>query len=256
MTTSAVIPVNGNIERGCGYRQQGAVYITCGLAPEGYGGPLEDFLLDPPVLVPEHLQVPDRGVTVLERDGVFHVVDRVGSAHYPNVADFIEETRRFGLSRRLPINFEFEKLTSESRIILCHERAYVGTWSEYRAEDPKGPWHCPKSVVGPGRPGHPEATDGPCLGIVWEDITEGEVVSVELDGPLAGREIVKRTMPSFEYRGHARPSDSEPEYALAFFMSMPITAIEVVRDRVSNQHESAWQKASAADGIQVEIVDE
>lgn len=45
------------------------------------------FLCDPPVLVDDwHLS--PVGVQLIERNGITHIIDWVGSMYYPNVADF------------------------------------------------------------------------------------------------------------------------------------------------------------------------
>jgi hypothetical protein len=96
--------------RGCGTRVKGGIYAECKLSP--FGMPIEHFLIDPPNPIPDDLGLTPVGVKLFERDGVFHILDWVGSAHYKNVADFIEETRNFGASRRLSKSTDFSKLTA------------------------------------------------------------------------------------------------------------------------------------------------
>lgn len=67
--------------RGCGYRQPGGAYFAVPLAPGGR--PVEEFLIDPPVVVEDaaRLSLTSVGVAVFERDGVTHLVDIVGREH-------------------------------------------------------------------------------------------------------------------------------------------------------------------------------
>ncbi len=87
-------------KRGCGVRQKGGLYAECAISPSGK--PIEEFLFDPPIIVPAGFAVPTRGVVLVERAGIWHVVDRVGNEFYPSPADMAEEIKRFGLSRRIP----------------------------------------------------------------------------------------------------------------------------------------------------------
>ena len=75
-------------ERGCGSRKKGGVYLT---VAEGPGGkPIEHFLIDPPIPVDlQQLGIGPRGIHLVERNGVWHVFDVVGTKHYPNVADYV-----------------------------------------------------------------------------------------------------------------------------------------------------------------------
>ncbi len=114
------------VRRGCGSRKEGGVYLECGLAVGGR--PIEDFIFDPP-LDEERLPIewlkPSRTPQLFEREGVNHVVIWVGEDFYPNVFDFIEETRVAGASRRVPKTFDFSKLTASSRMYFVHAHAAV-----------------------------------------------------------------------------------------------------------------------------------
>src|SRR5579859_7564153 len=98
--TSAPLATSG-ARRGCGYRQPGGAYFAVPLGPGGR--PVEEFLIDRPIVVDAaKLGAAAVGVTLLERDGVTHVLDIVGREHYPTVAEFVDEVRRLGVSRRAP----------------------------------------------------------------------------------------------------------------------------------------------------------
>ncbi len=201
-------------ERGCGQRIPGAVYLETKLG-EG-GQPIQDYLIDPPVPVDmEALGITPVGVKLIEMGGVTHVFDYVGSSHYPNVADVVEEAMRLGVSRRISRNLDLSKLTSDSRLILIHERAYVGNVSAYSSVQPLV---CPK-------PEHVVTDEGCCAGVWWEDIADGDVEKdVSDDDPRT----VRRLMPSFSYVGRMRPEEVDPEYRPAMFMSVPIGQVTVI----------------------------
>jgi len=104
MNPAKAIPVL----RGCGTRCRGGLYAECGMGPNG--SPVENFLMDPPVLLDfARIGVIPRGTHLVERNGATHLFDWIGAESYPNVADFIEEVRRFGLSRRLSPKLDFSK---------------------------------------------------------------------------------------------------------------------------------------------------
>lgn len=225
-------------ERGCGRRQKGGVYLEVGLSDHGY--PIEHFLLDPPVPVDPEWGMAARGVTLIEIEGVTHVLDHVGSEHYPNVADFVEETRRYGASRRAQKSLEFAKLTPESRLLLSHSLAGVVNMRDYPD------WTCPKDNPEHTREALPFGQT--CAGVWWRDIEGGEPVEGDTPG------LVYREMPSFGYLAHRRPRTVRAVYYEALFLSLPLTRIAVVRDD-EDAHLDALEAASAAQ-LPVEEVDE
>lgn len=221
--------------RGCGTRRKGGVYWEVRLGTGPKARPLEDFIVDPPQPVPPQLSITPRGVQPIEVGGVTHVVDYVGSEYYPNVADWLEEVRRYGVSRRIAESFDFGKLTPESRILLIHSRAWVGNSAAY------GAFSCPTRAVG-----HP-ADAACCAGVWWRDV-EGGVPLVDGSGdPL----IVRRTMPSFTYTAAHRPDGVAPDYRAAFFASFPATRLVVI----AGGHERALARAERAH-LNVDVVEE
>jgi hypothetical protein len=232
------------VERGCGRRKQGAIYFECGLGP--VGRPVDDFLIDPPERLGEFDATPI-GVQLIERAGTYHVIDWVGSESYPNVADFVEEVRRFGLSRRAAKVLPFQLISPASRIILVHERAWIDNWEYYR--EPKVLtgheqefYTCPRGIDQ-----HMVAQAGPCAGLWWED-----VVGALPSSMVPGSGI--RQMPSFEYMCKPR-SDVLPErYEPAFFASFPISRIAVVK-APDGGHAEALAKARTCTRLPVEETD-
>lgn len=116
------------VERGCGYRTEGGVYLESGLAPGGV--PLEHFILDPPIILDIDCKT---GVQLWEHPGtkVTHIIDWIGTKHYPYAPDVIEEGRKYGFSRRVTKNIRWEDLDDRSRIILVHEKAILENRSKF-----------------------------------------------------------------------------------------------------------------------------
>jgi hypothetical protein len=205
----------------------------------------------------------------LDHVSTHYVLDVIGQSNYPNVADFIEETRRYGVSRRISRNSDFSLLDENSRLVLIHERAWITNADEYiRARERS--W-CPRDI-----PGH--LTENPyamCAGLWWEDIEKGKEPGEDDRNAVLtyGRKIrndqpgvqmhlqrenpraVIREMATFRYRGMRRPDRVVPKYQHAMFATFPIPLIEVVRDRAGGTHEAATEAARKS-GISVEVVDE
>ncbi len=232
------------VERGCGTRKQGGIYAEFGCGPGG--SPIEDFLVDPPIVInPQDLGLTPVGVRLVERDGVWHILDWVGSESYPNVADYVEETRRAGLSRRLAKTLDFSKLTEQSRILLVHARAhtdvfhlYADRWTGLRYN------RCPKNIEAHSLPDYPDM----CAGFWWEDVT-GASADPILQTYVLGRSMsdqpraVIRRMPSFTYAAAAQPDDFAPAYRPAIFASFPIHRLVVIKGK-HGEHKAGIQAAS------------
>ncbi len=229
-------------ERGCGKRKKGGIYAECGLSP--VGRPLEDFLIDPPIL--PNFDVPTLGMKpIQDPHGVVHLVDWVGEEHYPNVWDFIEEVRRMGLSRRVSSSAPLDKLTRQSRILLVHKTAYVHNRAEIPTMD--RPWTCP---TGKHDPGEVEAM---CLGMpLWlVEPREGDTLfPAAIDGSTFG--TMTRKMPSFTYKAGYVIGGFEPVYSGAIFASFPISRLAVIAGGTTEEMERAQ---SALNGAQLPVVE-
>lgn len=228
--------------RGCGAsRTAGGIYIEVPLSP--YGKPIEDFLVDPPVRIDKvTFGLSPVGVKPIPRDGVYHVFDWVGSEYYPNVADFIEEVKRLGLSRRIPKTFNFSLLSMESRIILLHSKGWDNNHELY-ITDAK----CPKCNK---EHDHPRIRPM-CVKLYWENIDGGTPTAQNI-----GERFVIRSMPAFQYLGRSKPDYiEEPSYELAVFLSLPIYNIVVVKDNDCGKHEEAMDLLSGCK-VPVNLVDE
>lgn len=243
-------------ERGCGKRQRGGIYIEAGRCTGPITKrcrPVWDFLVDPPI-PSARLGIPNRGVMIRERpdgSGIFDVYDRVGEEFYPNAADFVEEVRRMGLSRRIGQNADFGKLTRDSVILLAHPRAILNNhealkfalWDEL-GEYPNVPIKaCPCGNQDHNRVALRQAMipgSEMCVRLWYETIVRGE----ESFDPAKPPRTVERRMPSFAYEGRRAPEGFSPEWAEGIFMKYRIANLTVVKDAVAGTHAKAVDKAS------------
>ena len=190
-----------------------------------------------------------RGVKLYtDPSGATHILDWVGERYYPHVADFIEEVRRMGMSRRLPRTLDFSRLDPRSRVILIHARAWIDNAADYFAamgQWPPAAWDCPKKL-----PEHLREDNPPnmCAGLWWWDVPADRAIP---DQPAVGDFALGwRDMPSFSYlaRHSARLKGA---YRPAAFAALPITRLAVIRDDDQANLESA-QRAK----LEVEVCDE
>ena len=197
-------------ERACGRRIAGGVYAEVKITRDGSGAPVEYFLVDPPRPIDlAALGLTSVGVKLIEIEGVTHVFDVVGQEYYPYPADFVEETRQLGASRRLSANLDFEKLGPGSCLVLIHAKALIRNYLDYPLPE------CPKGMDRHATEPTPEM----CAGLWWGDLPE--------KGGEAGRVVRKNGV--VRYTGWERPADVEPRYAPAIFISLPITNLTVIR---------------------------
>lgn len=258
--------------RGCGSRIQGDVYATLPLGPGG--SPVEDFLFDPPIPVDaEALGVKPRGVKYVQGpDGVTHVLDWVGADNYPNAADFVEEVRTMGMSRKIPKNMDFGLLEPGSRLVVLHPRGYLKNWLEYWRYAGENGSGCPKR-----KPEHPTSEalrslggayvgDPPdrdwlwtsmgdpepppdlehCLGLLYGAVSGGEPQMYEWPGggTTETRNVVRVT-PGAVYPAMKSPPDLKPDFTLAMIASFPIVQLDVI-EAEDGSHEHGISVASTS----------
>lgn len=235
--------------------------------------PVDYFLTDPPHRIDAELEarlgLGNIGVKLIEQpdrdgnpSGIWNVWDIVGKeTHYPNVADFIQETRSMGISRRIESGASFELLTAQSRLILLHRKAWIDNYHDYYGalnlentelrnqgkEAMASDVGCPRRTLlernlfsGDPHSVDPEqnATDM-CLGIVFDDVDGGETL---YDPGLKSR-TVRRTIGDTTYLARHRPDGVTPEYGLAIFARFPIAQIDVIRDLSNGVHHERIAKA-------------
>jgi hypothetical protein len=214
---------------------------------------------------------------------VTHVFDIIGGENYPNVADWLEETRRLGVSRRLELGSteEYARLSPRSRLFLLHRRAVIDNPADYyaamsqtelgrlaRADCPK--YH-PQHTVGVMRETegaepfylYPDSPAPGCAALYWHDLQEGaesipehfRSIAEEEGGapaqPDSGR-FAERRLVSGTYRGYRRPEGVKPVYALGAFAVFPVARLQVIN--ASGEHTGRVERASAA-GVEVEEAD-
>jgi hypothetical protein len=175
--------VTSGARRGCGLRQPGGAYLAVPLSL--WGQPLEAFLIDPPTVVARTaLGLAPVGVSLIERDGVTHVLDIVGREHYPTVASFVDEARLLGVSRRISRRSEFARLSAESRLILLHPDADIANAPEFPSER-----RCPCEVSEHLVPGYADM----CARLWWQEPLIGAQhrLGIFLSLPIAQIEVVR-----------------------------------------------------------------
>lgn len=263
-------------ERACGFRVAGGAYLV---VPRSEGGSaVERFLIDPPVPVDLNaLGVSAVGTTLVPRSNngnqTFYVLDVVGENFYPNVADMIEEIRRYGVSRRIARTTDFSRIDRNSRLILIHARAQIDNFNDYYAERQLDEFWCPRDIPKHMLPN----VNVMCCSLYWEDVNDQVESAHAPDAPdgvfVYGKKMqfdqpgmhmhrrrheeraVVRTMPSLTYRGLRKPDGVKPQYRYAMFASFPIGLIEVVRDPAGGTHKDVVERARQS-GAQVVEVDE
>jgi hypothetical protein len=250
--------------RGCGTRSYGGIYIEVRLSP--FGLPPESFLVDPVREVPEGMGIPHRGVAIIERpdgSGIHDVWDRVGTKHYPNVEDFVRETKAHGISRRLSSKAEMSLLSRSSRLVLIHERAAILNADElYRAIDVEmqemvtaSKWTCRC-----GKPEHDryplytrDSVDMmPTCASCWREIVIG---GKELIDPDVPNRTVERTIGDTTYRARRSPLGVTPEYVEGIFGIFPISGLAVINDPHASKHVPNLEKAQQS-GLDVSLESE
>jgi hypothetical protein len=249
-------------QRACGERKPGGIYVEVALDGPFYVSVqtwIEEAMADPPLPAARIvLELPSgelitadevgaRGQVVARRLGerTWHIWDVVGRRDYPYPADFLEEVRTEGLSRRSPKTLRFDLLDEGSRIFLLHDLGWLHPADEYYARIPS--FTCPAGRAHP--PGEM------CAGLWWCDIDEADCQPVEggeaktFQGlPLRKRRIAQRT-----YRCAARPAGLRPQRARALIASFPIWRLAVVRSS-DGGHEDGERRAARA-GLPVALVE-
>lgn len=186
------------MNRGCGKRKPGGVYICTKLSPHGV--PLEEFIIDPPEPYEgEKFRVP----IIFEKNGMNHLLFWVGKEFYPFPSDFIEEVRRFGASKRVPVEFPIQKLSVGSLMFFVHPLAIIKNHDML----PPPPL-CPKRLKS-----H-LSNETYCLGHSYQ------VAPANAEG--------KRKVGDTIYDVTPFASDAPLEFAPGIFLRLPITDIDHV----------------------------
>ena len=175
--------VTSGARRGCGTRHPGAAYLAVPLGPGG--SPVEAFLIDPPIAVDaQALGLAAVGTTMIDRDGVTHVLDVVGREHYPTVAGFVDEARRLGISRRISKTAAFGRLTPDSRLLLLHPHALIANAAEFPPTGSRCPCDVEEHLA--------EGFSDMCARLWWEEPLEAAQrrLAIFASFPIAQIEVV------------------------------------------------------------------
>ena len=230
---ASITTIDSSIERGCGTRAEGGLYIC---VPTGSSGiPVEAFVLDPPIPWNEG---PFRGARLHKRDtGVTDLLLWVGAEYYPTVADFVVEGARHGFSKRVPVHREadYSSLDQDSRILLIHPRAIVKGSYELRPvlqgikpliqrPDPQAPRDCTHALR---RVEDKDTPDLSCTFCTWD-------LGVAFDTPA--HRIIERTSvttvvqtPSVQYSVMTPLYYDDPvEYSAGVILQLPFHHFEYV----------------------------
>ncbi len=261
------------VERGCGEREPGGVYVECGLSP--FGLPLEYFLIDPPQALPDGLDLinkpqlwtrvdPQTGSAVLDAETNEPIVDLliwIGQEHYEYCCDYIEEVEKFGASRRINPNLDLARLTTRSRMLLAHPRALNTLWQEQTLPEickKHLPWHDLTTALlqkaglreGSAEEGGGEEEGemhtplaqyraGPCLFKLWELMPQEaarETIALAGERPLCLREIGSTV---YSYRPTGERLDG---LVPGIFAALPITGFALIQYDDGSVNEKAKAK--------------
>jgi len=247
MPSTPTIPVaRAGISRGCGTaRTQGGVYLESGV---GTGGlPLEQFLLDPPQPYDTDQKI---GISVVpDGKGTFHVIDWVGAEHYPMPSDFLEEGRLHGFSRKVSRNSEFNKLTTDSRLMFVHPKAIITNATELA---PHLPDHRLRGRCAHfARSGDDAHLNDPTISCtrIWYALAEANSTRMTNDGMLLPeRQVAKDTSYIVEPLPAGAP---EPQYRPGIIAQVPITNISVIANTDGSHKATASRITQIVNGIPV-----
>jgi hypothetical protein len=201
-------------QRACGRRVAAGIYAETRLSP--FGEPVDSFIQCPPRPIDiEVWGLAPRGARLIEIEGIWHIFDIVSKADY-RVADYVEETRKKGASRRLSRVLDFSKLSPGSRLVLIHEQAIIQNYDRY----PQPPLVCCPLDI------HLARLDEMCAGLWWHDLPAFERQGEAQDMPYI------RTIPGgISYCAHPRPAGVRPLYRHGIFLSLPVTNLTVISGR-------------------------
>lgn len=225
--------------RGCGTRVLNGMYAVTKI---GIGGiPFHQCLIDPTIPIsPADFGATAIGVKLFQRGDVWHILDIVGENFYPLPVDFIEEARLYGVSRRLPSNLDFSRLTKKSMLFLAHKKAFLSNAGDYAEHIDFSDLHCPTHHQEHAENLVAKNGDKHCVGYLWCDAEVRRNKDVLTQTKFAGLPGVMRRLASAEYYiAGARPVS--PEYKTAIFMRVPITSLQVI----GNVDGEAGKKADA-----------
>jgi hypothetical protein len=256
-------PKASPIERGCGERKAGGLYIESGLSP--FGVSPEELMYDPALPLPPGLDLINKpqvlarvdresGEALLDPDTgrtIYDLYIWIGAEHYRHLPDFVEEARVAGVSRRISENVPVELLSQESFMILAHPHARIASWKELQL-----PRVCRKSMLRHDLAdfasleidplSEPDRRLGPCVFKTWETIGEEEAALVF---PRDGEEtLYYRQVGETRYRFY--PSGEQvAQWEPGFFMRLKPTGFALIQYGDKTVNEKA--KAKVMKGVEL-----
>lgn len=248
--------ITGNSKaRGCGgSRTKGGIYFESNGVDGGL--PLECFFVDPPIKVDlDELGISPIGTHLIEQNGVWNLLDVVGSEHYGDVADFIEEGRRLGFSRRSSLRRpeDYAKLTRESKHLFIHRRAFIENFEIFKGVQlMEAGLKCPR-----GKEEHNLRAEM-CACLWYADVADGFVAFDEDKQFAAHEETVLRGYKELpcgdKYKCYQSKADLlDRQYHYAVFLSLPISRIVLVDPDGEFQEKLGLLKNAE---LPVEVLDE
>ena len=228
-------------QRACGKRVAAGIYAETRLSHSGE--PVESFVLCPPKPIDiEAWGLSPRGARLIEIEDVWHIFDIVSKADY-RVADYVEETRSKGASRRLSTKLDFSKLSEGSRLVLIHEQAIIENYHEY----PQPPFVCCPLDI------HLDQLGEMCAGLWWHDIPASE-----LQGEVEDIQHCRTIPGGVSYFAYPHLEGVIPVYRHGIFMSLPVSNLTVISGRNHQEEERAEEAFQAASlgGLPVFMEDE
>ncbi len=228
---NVIKPDGACLERGCGKRTPGGIYGCCPTSP--HGRPVWRFLIDPPSpYMGKQFKgikfAPDEMTPGWPEDSIL-LLDWIGKSGYQSAASLVEETRRFGLSRKFSRTFPWHRLNGKKVwLALVHARA-IPTW---KWDEPpenhlhRKATHCKLDDVPMHRhrcvytswltsPMYHESSGGrtPSINMPWGTFNPSEVFDDWLSEPV----------------DFAEAADGLLKYDAGIFAIFPLTKFQVIR---------------------------
>ncbi|MFN6323683.1 MAG: hypothetical protein ACK4VS_09865 [Burkholderiales bacterium] len=222
-------------QRGCGARKAGGAYLCTATGSDGV--PFEHFVFDPPRPFDYEpfrapILFPDPNV-----EGLNHVLIWIGEEFYPSPLDFLEELKVYGVSRRIPNEFQFEKLRpGSSKMMFVHPRAVL----------PKGLVSKIGCTQGRTPEEHKENTCFFC---------HAQTVQA-LGSKVSGSEnALRATIGTVSYEVPEQDVVDKKDFQTGVFLRLPVTHIEYQATSATDPGNHYLEKASDA-GFDVVVIDD
>ena len=239
----------------CGFRTVGIYVCERGSLD---GSPVEFFMICPPPYVDmEAIGLSATGFRIIERVdwkgngiGIWDLWDYVGLDDNPWPADFIEQTRQLGTSRKISeavvASADFKKLEAHpfdpslsSRHIYVHGRALIEDPEPFYKERSQHARPCPAGIEAHDKN---ESAWEMCAALWWEavdlwpDGVKNRYHEVKLPRQKKYRDAQGGA--SLTYEADYIPRGVAPKFLPGIILSIPLMSIEIPRDQSGeNEHD-------------------